>query len=634
MFLLPLLVLQVSTRLNLDLAKPGVAVSPSLYGLMTEEINHSYDGGLYAELVRNRAFQDAARMPVDWSAVDGGTIELDRAEHPSPARPVSLRVRGGAANAGFWGYPMRPRTHYSLTLVAKADAPGPIEATLESSDGSRVFAKAEVDGVGPAWRRLTARLATGAGIQPTADARLVLRTGASRTVWLGFVSLFPPTYHHRLNGNRVDLMNLLVAMRPRFLRFPGGNYLEGGTIAERFPWAHTLGPIEDRPGHQCPWGYRSTDGMGLLEFLEWCEDMHAKPLLAVYAGYSLGGQVVKAGPGLEPFVHEALDEIEYATGGPETTWGARRIRDGHPGPFDLAAVEVGNEDGFDRSGSYPGRFAQFEAAIKAKYPHLAVISTTGGQDWLGQRFPMTHAKPDLVDEHYYASTWDMMAMADKYDAYDRKGPKVFVGEWASQDVPAPWADAAHKGPTPNMKCAVADAAFMTGLERNSDVVAMACYAPLLVNVNPGARQWAVNLIGYDALTSFGSPSYYAQKMFSESVGDQTVPFSLEGVPEQHQNGKTLPGIFASVTRDTRHHQLFVKLVNALQAEQAVEFRINGAVPDAVGSQITLTSDPSAMNDIANPKRVAPATSRLDGVGPVFRDTLAPNSVTVLRLAIR
>lgn len=632
MLILPFLV-QEPVRLSLDLSRPGVAVSPSLYGLMTEEINYSYDGGLYGELLRNRAFLDDARQPRHWAAVgDNASISLERTG-PSPARPVALKVKGGVSNDGYWGIPVRAATSYRLSLWAKAEGTGPITASLESLDGVTVFARTDVKGVTGEWRELSATLKTSGDVKPTAEARLVLRMG-ERTAWLAQVSLFPPTYNKRPNGNRPDLLKMLVEMRPTFLRFPGGNYLEGSTPADRYPWKETLGPVAGRPGHRSPWGYRSTDGMGLLEFLLWCEDMKAKPLLGVYAGYALNGEVVKAGPELEPFVKDALDEIEYIIGGPDTKWGAQRVKDGHPKPFPLEWVEVGNEDGFDKSGSYEGRFVQFYDAIKAKYPQLKVISTTGGKDWLGQRFPITQRTPDLWDEHYYASTWEMMAMATKYDDYDRKGPKVFVGEWAAQDVPEPWVNAAGKGPTPNMNCAIADAAFLTGLERNSDVVAMSCYAPLLVNVNPGGRQWAVNLIGYDAVTSFGSPSYYAQKMFAESIGNRTVPLTLTGAPTQTQNNRTIPALFASATRDTKTGALFVKLVNPLPSAQTVAFDLTGGNVKADGTMTVLSGEPKAMNSLAEPMNVAPKTTAVHDLGTSFRQTLPPHSVTVLRLSTR
>jgi alpha-L-arabinofuranosidase len=260
--------------------------------------------------------------------------------------------------------------------------------------------------------------------------------------------------------------------------------------------------------------------MGLLEFLEWCEDLKMQPVLAVYAGYSLQQQRVTPGPALAPYVQDALDEIEYVTGGPETRRGAERVKDGHPEPFKLTYVEVGNEDFFDNvKGSYDGRFAQFFDAIKKKYPQLQVIATT----------PVQGRTPDLVDDHYYRSTREMALDSNHYDAVDkdgkpkfsRTGPKIFVGEWATT----------QGSPTPTMEAAAGDAAWMMGMERNSDMVLISCYAPLLVNVNRNARQWGTNLIGYDALKSFGSTSYWAQRMFAENKGDTVLPATVTIAPE-------------------------------------------------------------------------------------------------------
>jgi alpha-L-arabinofuranosidase len=243
--------------------------------------------------------------------------------------------------------------------------------------------------------------------------------------------------------------------------------------------------------------------MGLLEMLEWCEDLHMQPVLAVFAGYALGGEHVPAGPALAPFVQDALDEVEYVAGGPDTPWGARRAADGHPAPFPLTYVEIGNEDTFDKSGSYDGRYAQFYDALKAKHPRLQIIATT----------PVKGHRMDVLDDHYYRSAAEMARDSGHYDGYDRRGPKIFVGEWASTEG----------SPTPTMQAALGDAAWLTGLERNADLVVMEAYAPLLVNVNPGARQWGTNLIGYDALGSFGSPSYHVQAMFAASTGDVSLP---------------------------------------------------------------------------------------------------------------
>ena len=383
--------LAANPTFTIDASHYAGKVSPMLYGLMTEEINHSYDGGLYAELIQNRAFLDNANSPVHWSVVNdessGATIALDPANPCNDKLTTSLRLTvtkadkqhsAGVANDGYWGIPVQPKTTYRATILAKADAgfSGPVTVSIMSDDGRMVYATGKISGLAAGWKKFEVTLKTGK-VAPTAKARFVITLDQPGTVWLGLVSLFPPTWNDQPNGFRKDLMQMLVDLNPKFLRFPGGNYVEGDTVETRFEWKKTIGPIEERHGHPCPWGYRSTDGMGLLEFLQWCEDMKAEPVLAVYAGYSLKGQHVNPGPDLEPFVNEALEEIEYVIGDTNSTWGARRAQDGHPAPFGLTYVEIGNEDWFDKSGSYEERFAQFHDAIKARYPQLKTISTIG-----------------------------------------------------------------------------------------------------------------------------------------------------------------------------------------------------------------------------------------------------------------
>jgi alpha-N-arabinofuranosidase len=419
------------------------------------------------------------------------------------------------------------------------------------------------------------------------------------------VSLFPPTYRDRPGGNRVDIMNLLAAMQPKFLRFPGGNYLEGDHIAERFDWKKTIGPWVDRPTHRSPWNYRSSDGMGLLEFLEWCQDLKMQPVLAVYAGYSLAQEHVDPGPALEPYVLDALDEIEYVTGSTDTKWGAERAKDGHPDPFPLHYIEVGNEDGFDHSGSYDGRYAQFYHAIKQRYPDLEIIATT----------PVKSIKPDVLDEHFYMSAQESFSQAHHYDAADRKGPKIFVGEWATREG----------DPTPNLEAALADAAWLTGLERNSDLIVMTSYAPLFVNVNPGAMQWAPDLIGYNALSSYGSPSYWTQVMFSSHLGTEVVPAALTNA---------VPRVFASATRNDAMHKLFVKIVNATSTAQLLAINLEGvSKPAHQATLITMSGKtPNATNTIADPKGVVPVSQSVPIAGPKFTHTFVPYSVNVLELS--
>ena len=627
--------LAANPAFTIDATHSAGKVSPKLYGLMTEEINHAYDGGLYAELIQNRAFLDDAKSPVNWSVVkddsSAATIALDPANPLNDKIPTSLRLTvtqatkdhpAGVANSGYWGIPVHPKTQYRASLWARAEAgfSGSLTVSIVSDDGRTIYASEKISGLTAEWQKFEVTLKT-SDVTPTAQARFAITLDQPGTINLGLVSLFPPTWNDRPNGLRKDIMQMLVDMNPKFLRFPGGNYVEGNKIEDRFPWAKTLGPIEDRPGHACCWGYRSSDGMGLLEFLEWCEDMKAEPLLAVYAGYSLEGEHVKAGPELEPFVKEALDEIEYVIGDTNTTWGARRAKDGHPAPFTLNYVEIGNEDGFDNSHSYDGRFAQFHDAIKAKYPQLKLISTIPSA-------PLDGRKPDVEDRHDYSSTENFIKKSGNYGAdIKRNGPEVFVGEWAAHEetsVP-PWNEGSHKlAPTPTMKAAIGDGVFMAAMERNSDIIKMQCYAPLLVNVNPGARQWRPDLIGYDALSAYGSPSYYAIQMFSRNVGDEILPVTFSGTSVQ-----------GCATRDSQTGEIIIKLVNPELTPQSLPIEIKGVSSLASkATVITLSANPEDTNSIRRPRNVVPVTTTLSSVKPGFIFTMPPDSVVVLKLKTR
>jgi alpha-N-arabinofuranosidase len=621
---------------TVDASHAAGTVSPRLYGLMTEEINHSYDGGLYAELIQNRAFLDNPNNPAHWSVVNGnGTaaeIALDTNQPFNDKLTTSLRLTvtqadrknpAGVANSGYWGIPVLPHSRYSALVIARAGAnfTGPITLSIVSDDGKTVYASQKITGLSANWKRFTAFLKM-SDVVPTAKAHFVMTLDKPGTVWFSIVSLFPPTWNNRPNGLRKDIMQMLVDMNPKFLRFPGGNYVEGDTIDTRFEWKDTIGPIEQRRGHKCPWGYRSTDGMGLLEFLEWCEDMKAEPLLAVYAGYSLSHVHVNPGPDLEPYIQDALDEIEYVTGDANTKWGAQRAKDGHPAPYTLHYVEIGNEDWFDKSGSYEQRFAQFSKAIKAKYPQLKCISTIGNDQ--SERIRVHDTKPDVTDEHYYRSVDEFLKMSPNYArSYDRNGPEIFVGEWAAYETPfVPWDKrSAGEAPTPSLKAAIGDAAFMAAMERNSDLIKMQCYAPLFVNVNPGARQWRPDLIGYDAISSYGSPSYYAIQMFSRNIGDEI----LSTTPVE-------TSVQGSATRGSKTGEIFLKLVNPEATAAQLNIEIKGAQSLASKANvITLSGNLDDSNSITKPRAVIPVATTIRDVKPTFTYTMPPHSIVVLKL---
>ena len=611
---------QAPATLTVDLNHPGAPVSPTLYGLMTEEINYSYDGGLYAELIRNRTFRSDWTGILNWFVIEKGSssakLSSDSKSGPSSALTGSAKLEvtradaanpAGILNEGYWGMAVHPGTAFTGSFFARADqdAPLPVRIQLVADQSGKILAGTSVSVSGTSWKEYRFSLRSGTDAA-SAQNHLEITLDRPATLWLQLVSLFPPTYRDRANGNRPDLMEKLAAMRPSFLRFPGGNYLEGNTIATRFDWKKTIGPLVDRPTHPSTWSYHSTDGMGLLEFLQWCEDLKMQPLLAVYGGYSLGGQVVRPGPDLDPYVQDALDEIEYVSGPADSKWGAVRARNGHPAPFPLHYVEVGNEDNFDKAKTYDGRYAQFYRAIKAKYPNLQVIAT----------MPVSGITPDVLDDHYYKREQGMFELAKHYDTVDRKGPRIFVGEWATREG----------SPTPNFGAALGDAAFLTGLERNSDLVVMAAYAPLLVNVSPGGMQWSSDLIGYDALASYGSPSYYTQVMFAGCLGERIAAASQSGGGDK---------FFYSATV-TANSKACLKLVNASSAPQTVSIELKGIGAGSRSAQLeTLKANTIwATNSIADPARIVPVRSKRTITGETFQHTLPPYTIEVVDISLK
>ena len=591
-----------TAQLSIDTSKPVHAVSPMLYGLMTEEINHSYDGGLYAELLSNHTFRSSWDGVEGWGLIRNGNAKaagaMDKASGPSAALPTSFKLvvseastgsEAGLSNTGYWGVPVKPRTTYHLSFYAKIDGDvGPVRARLIADGNGAVLAEASVPLHGGAWTQYSAELKT-ATVEASAKNHLELTVAHPGTLWLQLVSLMPPTYNNRPNGNRIDLMEKMAAMHPTFLRLPGGNYLEGDRLQDWYDWYKTIGPLVDRPGHQAPWSYWSTDGLGLLEFLEWTEDLKIEPVLAVYAGYALKHDYIKPGPDLDKVVQAAVDEVEYATGDVSTKWGAERAKDGHPAPFPLHYIEIGNEDWFDKSGSYDGRFAQIALALRKKYPQYKLIATGKIEK------TQPGAEPDVIDDHYYLSPAEMFDKVHFYDDAPRDGMKVFVGEWATRSG----------SPTPDFGDALGDAAWMTSLERNSDLIVMASYAPMLVNVNPGAMQWATDLIGYDALKSYGSPSWYAQCLFGAHLGDSVPKSSVKGAGDR---------FFYSATVSSSDHVLHLKLVNASNHPQALTLDLGGAKAGEAKMYMLHAGSFEATNSIADPVAIKTVESTVSVAG--------------------
>ena len=519
--------------ITVNAERRGVKVSPTLWGIFYEEINHAGDGGIYAEMVQNRAFEETqlavgARLEGDhmvtpkgfkhpkwykndlqgWSLIADGaakaSIALDEATPLNDQTPHSMRLdvqqtggRAGVANEGYWGMAVKQGESYDLSFYARTEGEQTVTAQLESADGAKTYAKTTVTGVTGPWRRYACKLlATGTDPQ----ARLTLCLSKPGTVWFDVVSLFPKTHQNRPNGLREDLVQLLQRLKPGFVRFPGGCVVEGVTLQNRIQWKHTIGDIARRPGRWDLWGYHNTEGLGFHEYLQLCEDLGSAPMYVINAGLSCAfrnAEAVTKPDDLKPYIQDTMDALEYAMGPATSPWGAERSKNGHPAPFKIKYVEIGNENSGDQ---YFKNYRPFYDAIKAKYPEIITIADC----------PIPNAPVEIVDEHYYVAPEWFFANETKYDNYDRKGPKIYVGEYAVNN---------NVG-SGNLLGALSEAAFMIGMERNSDVVTMASYAPLFENVHN--RAWAVNLIRFDSARSTGRSSYHVQTMFSSNKPDVTL----------------------------------------------------------------------------------------------------------------
>lgn len=501
-----------TNSITIQADQPGAQISSNLFGIFFEEINSAGDGGIYAELVRNRSFEDSPTNTPYWTLATSGTaagqMGLDTSLPLSTTNLHSLKltmISGagtvGAANAGYWGMALTQGAIYDLGFYSRG-AGLPVTATLESADGTKVYAQTVISGLSNAWQHFAASLTPNAS---DAAARLRLSIAQAGSVWVDFVSLFPrQTFRQRTNGLRPDLANMLANLRPSFVRFPGGSWVDGSSIANAYHWEPTVGNPANRTPRANLWGYMVDNGLGYHEYLQMCEDIGAEPLFVINCGMDVNQNPVALAQ-MTPWVQEALDAIQYANGDTNTFWGAQRAANGHPAPFNLKYMEIGNENGGQ---SYADRYALFYDAIKAQHPQMHLIADA----WPG---PVPGSRPvELMDEHYYSDPGFFMNNATRYDAYSRARPKVYVGEYAVTT-------GAGNG---NLAGALGEAAFMTGVERNADIVAMASYAPLFANLNN--KDWNPDLIYFNGSQVYGTPSYYAQQMFSLNRGDSVLPTTV------------------------------------------------------------------------------------------------------------
>ena len=518
--------------MTVDAQKRGPMVSPFQYGLFFEEINHAGDGGLYAELIRNRSFEDNTTSPEYWSAVKGKSqsvsLSLYKTSLLNGAQGASLRMlvtgasettKAGVCNSGFWGMKFTTDSIYHLTVWVKAaeGLNGKIYGQLQKADGSAASEEVQLSGTlkTNTWVQLTAQIKATADCT---DGRFALLMGASGVMYVDVVSLMPYTWKGRKNGLRPDLAQLLYETKPTFLRFPGGCYVEGqDNFDNAFQWKKTIGPIEQRPGHwNNNWKYRSSDGLGYDEYLQLCEDLNAAPMFVVNVG--LGHGFTIPFEQVDTLVQNTLDAIEYANGDETTEWGRKRIANGHAEPYNLKFIEIGNENGQPEARTeYSRRYAKFYEAIHAKYPDIVII---GNVEAWGTDSPawVLDSPVDLVDEHYYRSYSWMRENYNKYDRYNRS-IGVYNGEYAAN------ANGTY-GTYGNMNSALGEAIYMLGMEKNSDVCKLASFAPIFTHEKDPL--WAYDMIHFNAAKNFCTPSYYVQKLLGNNLGVQNLLWTESG----------------------------------------------------------------------------------------------------------
>lgn len=540
--------------IRIDLARRGADIPASMYGIFFEEINHAGDGGLYAELIQNRGFEDSS-VPEGYT-VKGDRIfpPTDRANHLTGARPhpdlsfrwnpdpipawrfeqlegsgasaeltreyplneasptalkVTLPEKGriSLSNCGFWGMNIEKGKGYYLRMNTSNGNrfEGRAILKLVAEDGTELCNRPLAIDPDRTWCEYTGQL-TATGSDP--HARFVIELEGTGTLLLDYVSLFPETFCNRINGLRNDIAQTLEALHPAFVRWPGGCIVEGIDLSNRIEWKKTIGDPKNRPGIYDTWGYRATMGFGYHEFLQFCEDIGAAGMFVCNAGIGCQGRVGDAcrEEDLDAFIQDALDAIDYALGDGTTEWSRKRVENGHPEPFPLQYVEIGNENW---GPVYEKRYDRFYRAIKAKYPRLTLISTLG----LGGQH--RHERVDMIDPHWYVAPEFFLSSSRLFDQQERGGYAVYVGEYAvNQQVGGG-----------NLLGALAEAAFLSGMERNSDLVKMASYAPLLENVND--RVWPTNLIWFDSHRVMGRSSYHVQKMYAENRPDYNTATEFE-----------------------------------------------------------------------------------------------------------
>jgi alpha-N-arabinofuranosidase len=648
--LAPNVIAQSPAVITVDASHPGAPIPSTMFGIFFEDINFGADGGLYPELIKNRSFEfdeplTGWKVVLPYTATGGiglspGEISIHteaplNANNPHYLRATALAPGYGFYNSGFRGIGVQEGAEYRFSAWVRTTGPSSIRATITDGaagaiGGGREIGTGTLTGFDGTWKRYETIIRATA---TSAHAQFNIFLDQKGAVDLDMVSLFPTdTWKHRPNGLRKDLVQLLADMHPGFMRFPGGCIVEGRILAQRYRWKTTVGDITERKtiinrwndefDHRPTPDYFQSFGLGFYEYFQLAEDIGASPLPILNCGMACqfnSSETAKIEE-IHEYIQDALDLIEFANGTPDTPWGKVRAQMGHPAPFNLKMIGVGNEQWGPR---YIDRYKLFNEAIKSSHPEIKLIVPAGPSP-SGQQFDEMWANwrnlhPDIVDEHYYMSPQWFLDNSNRYDNYDRSGPKIFAGEYAAQSTGA----AVSPKNRNNWQTALSEAAFMTGLERNADVVAMASYAPLFAHID--AWQWTPDAIWFDNLRSYGTTDYYVQKIFATNIGTRIVPST------PHAEA----GLYTVASIDDRSHDLILTVVNASPDPRATQLHLNGVTPSGPAKVTTLgTTDLAAENSFDHPTAVAPAASTLDVSSAIVPVQLSPNSVTVFRIPIK
>ncbi|MDR1632514.1 MAG: carbohydrate binding domain-containing protein [Dysgonamonadaceae bacterium] len=630
-------------ELVIETKKTGAEIQPTMYGLFFEDINYAADGGLYAELVKNRSFEFPQNF-MGWKTFGNVILKNDGPFERNPhyvrlSDPGHEHKRTGLQNEGFFGIGIKKGEKYRFSVWARLSGSGGASTILvELIDSKSMTERHALTGKelvidSKEWKKYELILQS-ATTEPKAQLRIFLKSKAS--VDLEHISLFPvDTWNGHANGLRKDLAQALADLKPGVFRFPGGCIVEGTDLETRYDWKKSVGPVENRPLNENRWHYTfphryfpdyyQSYGLGFYEYFLLSEEIGATPLPVLSCG--LACQFQNDDPSahvavcdLDSYIQDALDLIEFANGNTTTKWGKLRAEMGHPAPFNLKFLAIGNEQW---GTEYPEHLAPFVTAIRKTYPDVKIIGSSGPNSE-GAQFDylwpeMKRLKVDLVDEHFYRPEEWFLKQGARYDNYDRKGPKVFAGEYACHGRGKKWN---------HFNAALLEAAFMTGLERNADIVHMATYAPLFAHVE--GWQWRPDMIWFDNLNSVRTASYYVQQLYAYNKGTHTLPLTMNGQNVTGAEGQN--GLFASAVRDKNNSSYIVKIANTSGKTQSVKLNFKGLKKNEVlsgGKRITLRADnPEQENTIETPDAVKPEENDVAIEGHLFETELEPRTFVV------